>query len=207
MTGTFLNKTFYRPSKEARYLGILDSLAGGENLSQLEIGKKTCLSSAMINQYLKELQAKNYVRYERINGKSYRYILTPLGETKRREMFSIYASETMQLYSTLKELVLKKLAYLQDRNITKVVLFGASETCEIVLSAIKTTEAFDIVALTDNNPQKHGKLLGGHVISPLEILESVNCQAVIITSLDSAEEISQQLIPLAERQDIEIVNL
>ncbi|WP_027184697.1 winged helix-turn-helix domain-containing protein [Desulfovibrio inopinatus] len=208
MTANLLNnKTFYRPSKEARILSILDSLADGENLSQQEIGKKTSLSSAMINQYLKELQTKNLIHYERINGKSYRYILTPQGEKKRRQMFSVYSSETVQMYSALKEIVLKKLSSLRERDITKVVLFGASETCEIVLSAIKTAQTFDIVALADNTPQKHGKLLNGHVISPPEILDSVTCQAIIVTSFGYTDEITQQLQPFVEKNSVEIVTL
>ena len=96
------NKTFYNPSKAARYLAILDTLSQNSRVSQTELGRRANLSGAMVNQYLKEMVDKNLIEYERVNGKSFRYLLTDQGEAKRQSMFSSFSSETVQIYTALK---------------------------------------------------------------------------------------------------------
>lgn len=202
-----VNKTYYRPSKAARYLAILDSLAQDSMVSQNELGRRANISGAMVNQYLKEMVDHNLIEYERVNGKSYRYLLTGEGEHRRRAMFSNFASETVQIYSALKAAIGHKLRSLKARDLRKLVLFGASETCEIVLQAIRALGGFEVMALVDNDPAKAGKTLGGHVISPPVALESLRPQAVLITSFGCQEEIYGQLSMLGSQQNVEIIRL
>lgn len=202
-----VNKTYYRPSKAARYLALLDSLAQDGLVSQTELGRRANLSGAMVNQYLKELMDEDLIEFERINGKSYRYLLTDLGEAERRTMFSHYASETVQIYSALKAAIAHKLRVLKGKGIVKLVLFGASETCEIVLQAIRSLGGFEVMALLDNDPDKAGKFLGGHVISPPVVLESLRPQAVLITSFGRQDAIHDQLAGLEPLKNVEIIRL
>jgi DNA-binding MarR family transcriptional regulator len=201
-----LNKKYYRPSRQARCLAILDSLAADSGLSQFELSRRTHLSSAMVNQYLKELQDEEFITYERVNGKSYRYVLTPVGERLRRNLFADFSSETVQIYSALKSLILEKLAPLAEQGVRKLVLFGASETCEVVLTAIRDSD-FDVVALLDNDADKHGTKMWGYVISPPSVLETLRPHAIVITSFGHQDEIHAQLVPFAGMHNLEIVCL
>lgn len=202
-----VNKTYYRPSKAARYLAILDTLAQDNQVSQNELGRRANLSGAMVNQYLKEMAETNLIEFERVNGKSYRYLLTDEGEARRRTMFSSFSSETVQIYTALKAAIVHKLANLKIRSLVKLVLFGASETCEIVLQALRATGGFEVMALVDNDPAKAGKSLGGHVISPPVVLDSLRPQAVVITSYGCQEEIHGQLRELYGQHNVEIIRL
>jgi len=202
-----VNKTYYRPSKAARYLAILDTLAQDNQVSQNELGRRANLSGAMVNQYLKEMAETNLIEFERVNGKSYRYLLTDEGEARRRTMFSSFSSETVQIYTALKAAIVHKLANLKNRSLVKLVLFGASETCEIVLQALRATGGFEVMALVDNDPAKAGKTLGGHVISPPVVLDSLRPQAVVITSYGCQEEIHGQLRELYGQHNVEIIRL
>lgn len=202
-----VNKTYYRPSKAARYLAILDTLAQDSQVSQNELGRRANLSGAMVNQYLKEMAETNLIEFERVNGKSYRYLLTDEGEARRRTMFSSFSSETVQIYTALKAAIVHKLANLKSRSLVKLVLFGASETCEIVLQALRATGGFEVMALVDNDPAKAGKTLGGHVISPPVVLGSLRPQAVVITSYGCQEEIHGQLRELYGQHNVEIIRL
>lgn len=202
-----VNKTYYRPSKAARYLAILDTLAQDSQVSQNELGRRANLSGAMVNQYLKEMAETNLIEFERVNGKSYRYLLTDEGEARRRTMFSSFSSETVQIYTALKAAIVHKLANLKSRSLVKLVLFGASETCEIVLQALRATGGFEVMALVDNDPAKAGKTLGGHVISPPVVLDSLRPQAVVITSYGCQEEIHGQLRALYGQHNVEIIRL
>jgi len=202
-----VNKTYYRPSKAARYLAILDTLAQDSQVSQNELGRRANLSGAMVNQYLKEMAETNLIEFERVNGKSYRYLLTDEGEARRRTMFSSFSSETVQIYTALKAAIVHKLANLKNRSLVKLVLFGASETCEIVLQALRATGGFEVMALVDNDPAKAGKTLGGYVISPPVVLDSLRPQAVVITSYGCQEEIHGQLRELYGQHNVEIIRL
>lgn len=202
-----LNKTYYRPSKAARYLAILDTLAQDSMVSQNELGRRANLSGAMVNQYLKEMADSELIQYEKVNGKSFRYLLTCQGEARRRTMFSNFSSETVQIYSALKAAIADKLTSLKAKGMTKLVLFGASETCEIVLQALRATGGFQVMALVDNDPAKAGKSLGGHVISPPVVLGSLRPQAVVITSFGCQDEIFDQLRTLYEQHNVEIIRL
>ena len=202
-----VNKKYYHPSKHARVLAILDSLAQDSQVSQNELGRRANLSGAMVNQYLKELVDNEYIQYERINGKSFRYLLTDQGENIRRTMFSSFSSETVQIYTALKNSIMSRLSALKSQGIKKLALFGASETCEVVLQALRAKGDFEVTALVDNDPAKHGSSLCGYIISPPQILEAAKPQAVVITSYGRQEEILRQLLPYRDKQHVEIVRL
>ncbi|SNR67934.1 Predicted transcriptional regulator, ArsR family [Humidesulfovibrio mexicanus] len=197
---------YLKPSKETRVLAILDSLSQDSGLSQYELGRRLKLSGAMVNQYLKLLQEQNLIEYRPVNGKSYRYVLTSGGEKSRRQMFSDYSSETIRLYTNIKDFIANRLRGLEARGRRRIALFGASETCEVVLSALRDT-AFQVVAVVDNDTGKHGAPFHRYVISAPVVLEQVDCQAVVITSFGRQDEIHQQLQPLSTRRGLEIVRL
>ena len=200
------DKQFFKPSKDGRVLAILDYLHRDSGLSQNRLGQRTHLSGAMINQYLKGLQDEHLISFQPVNGKSYRYTLTKQGEQIRRNMFSAYASETIHIYTALKTLILEKLKPLSNKERADLVLFGAAETCEVVLTALRDTDV-RIVAIVDNDARKHGEIFHGHVISPPEVLETIHCQAVVITSFGKQDEIYAQLEPIAQRKGLEVVGL
>jgi len=195
---------YLKPSKYTRVLAILDSLARDSGISQFELGKRLNLSGAMINQYLKQLQADGLVKFLPVNGKSYHYELTAEGERQRRKMFSDYSSETICLYTSIKDFVLDRLRELEQRGLSRLALFGASETCEVVLSALKES-SFHVVLVMDNDKDKQGTMFLGHVVSAPHLLDQVDCDAVVITSFGRQDEIYEQLEPVAKHRGFEIV--
>jgi len=195
---------YLKPSKSTRVLAILEELKRDSSISQFELGRRLNLSGAMVNQYLKQLQENGLVEFLPVNGKSYRYTLTDEGLQSRREMFSDYSSETVRLYTTIKDFVLDQLRSLREEGKRRLALFGASETCEVALSALRDTD-FKIMALLDNDPRKQGQLFNGHVVSSPSVLDHVNCDAVVITSFGKQAEIYEQLKPYAEKRGFQIV--
>lgn len=195
---------YLRPSKSTRVLAILDALSRDSGLSQFELGRRLNLSGAMVNQYLKQLQSSGLVEFLPVNGKSYHYALTDQGKQSRRRMFSDYSSETVRLYTTIKDFVLARLGELRDRGKRRLALFGAAETCEVVLSALRDSD-FQVVVLLDNDSRKQGQIFNGHVVSAPHVLEQVDCDAVVITSFGKQAEIYEQIKPLSEKRGFQIV--
>lgn len=205
VTGMLITDGCYlKPSKSTRVLAILDALSRDSSLSQFELGKQLHLSGAMVNQYLKQLQSEGLVEFFPVNGKSYNYTLTDQGHRSRQRMFSDYSSETVRLYSTIKEFVLDQLSVLESQGKRKLALFGASETCEVVLSALRDT-GFQVLALLDNDTKKQGQIFNGHVVSAPHVLDQVDCDAVVITSFGKQAEIYEQLKPYSEKRGFQIV--
>lgn len=195
---------YLKPSKSTRVLAILDALSRDSSLSQFELGKQLNLSGAMVNQYLKQLQSTGLVEFLPVNGKSYRYALTDQGQQSRRAMFSDYSSETVRLYTTIKDFILEKLSDLKAQGKRRLGLFGASETCEVVLSALRETD-FKVMILLDNDTNKQGQLFNGHVVSAPHVLDQVECDAVVITSFGKQGEIYEQLKPYSLKRGFQIV--
>lgn len=204
-TGMLITDGVYlKPSKSSRILAILDTLSRDSSISQFELGRQLNLSGAMVNQYLKQLQSDGLVEFLPINGKSYQYALTKEGQQSRRKMFSDYSSETVRLYSAIKDFVLAKLVFLELEGKLRLTLFGASETCEVVLSALRDS-SFKVVTLLDNDSAKQGQIFNGHVVSAPHVLDQVDCDAVVITSFGKQGEIYEQLKPYSDKRGFQIV--
>ncbi len=147
-----------------------------------------------------------YIEFEPVNARSFNYNLTPAGESLRQGLFDQYCVEMVQGYTTLKQMIRNKLAPLRRRGLLRVALFGASETCEVVVSSLRNTD-FRIVALLDSDPAKQGMTFLGMVISPPMVLASLNCQVVVITSFSRQEEIGRQIDCECSSRNLEIVRL
>lgn len=201
-----LRKQYYAPSKDTWVLAILDALSQDCNLSQRDLAGRVGLSGAVINQRLRELQARKLLRFEIRNGKSYRYVLTPEGERLRGEMISRCTCEAIHIYTALKRHCRERLEWLWSRGIQKIAVFGAAETCEVLISALNGLP-LRVMALVDNDTSKHGTVFHGYVISSPMVLGSVECQAVLIASFGRQTEIREQLVPLCRARGVEIVGL
>ncbi len=201
-----LRKQYYAPSKDTWVLAILDALSQDCDLTQRDLAGRVGLSGAVINQRLRELQARKLLRFEIRNGKSYRYVLTPEGERLRGEMISRCTCEAIHIYTALKRHCRERLEWLWSRGIQKIAVFGAAETCEVVISALSGLP-LRVMALVDNDTSKHGTVFHGYVISSPMVLGSVDCQAVLIASFGRQTEIREQLVPLCRPRGVEIVGL
>ena len=58
---------------------ILEEIEKNPNTNQRDLSEKTGLSLGMVNLLLKKFIKKGFVKLERLNSRSFRYILTPEG--------------------------------------------------------------------------------------------------------------------------------
>ncbi|WP_028586787.1 winged helix-turn-helix domain-containing protein [Desulfocurvus vexinensis] len=197
---------FVRPSTAQRTLTLLEALAEAPDLSQSVLGERAGLSPAMVNTYLRDFQTQGLVEARPVNGKSFRYELTPRGEGERRALLGDYCAEIVRSYTAIKALVRAKLARLETAGHTRLALWGASETCEVVLAALGAT-GLTVLALLDSDPAKHGTVLGGHPILPPEVLPGLRCDAVVITSFGRGDDIEARLRAMPGAAGVEVVRL
>ena len=195
-----IDKKFLKPTKQARVLAILENLKADSCISQHDMAKNTDLSDAMINKYLKELNTQGLIDLRPLNGKSYSYEVTAGGEEQRAGLLGQYCAEIVQIYSALKRMIEAKLLTLQAEGCSNLALFGASETCEVTLAALKNLE-FKIMAIVDNDVRKQGTMFHGHIIHSPMIISALDLHAVVITSFGWQQEIYDQLQSLTKKHN------
>ncbi|GAB6888664.1 hypothetical protein JCM13304A_21630 [Desulfothermus okinawensis JCM 13304] len=200
-----INKNFLKPTKDARIIAILENLRSNPEISQNELGKRVLISGARVNSYLKELQEKGLVNPEPIDGKRLKYKLTPIGQDIRRMMLGQYMAEIVQIYSGLKENIIEKLQDIKDKGYKKLAFFGASSTCEVVLSCLNCVD-IKVITVVDNDKNKHGNLIFGYVIMPPESLNTLDLDGILITSFGRYEEIREDLKKFLKK-NIPVFNL
>ncbi len=203
-----VNKKFLRPTRDARIVALLENLHVNPEISQNELGERASLSCAMVNNYLKELQVKKFIKAIPLDGKKYKYELTNKGEEMRRALLGAYMAEIVQVYSGLKSSIRDKLVSIKSQGVEEIVLFGASSTCEVVLSAInEEDELFRVIAMVDSDKEKQGRIFWGYVISPPEILLHLSCRDILISSFARHEEIKAQILEDLKLNNVRIFTL
>ncbi|TDA64538.1 MAG: winged helix-turn-helix transcriptional regulator [Clostridia bacterium] len=75
---------------------VLTYLSHGADTSQRKIAAGTGLSPGMVNILLQRMVKKGLVKLERVNGKTLRYILTPLGMAEKTRLAYQYVQHSYQ---------------------------------------------------------------------------------------------------------------
>jgi DNA-binding MarR family transcriptional regulator len=190
------NAKFLMPSKKFRRLSVLMAIHESPRISQHKIARLAHLSSSMVNNYIKELQGRGLITVKGNTNRSRRYHLTSSGRDLLTSSLLSYSSEIIRLYSGAKSELAKRLCGMYEEGIRNVVLFGAAETAEVVLAAIKETP-LNVAAVVDSDPVKQGEIFSGLIVQKPEALRQIWADAVVITSFGRQEEIHyclQQLV-------------
>ncbi len=93
---------FLLPTKDSRRLSILLTIFNASKITQQQIGKETDLSSAMVNNYIKELQEKKLVVMNGQNNRNQTYHLTGEGKKTLKSLLEEYSEEMTQISGTAK---------------------------------------------------------------------------------------------------------
>ena len=113
---------------------ILEELEKNSNITQRDLSEKTGLSLGMVNILLKKFIKKGFVKLERLNSKSFRYILTPEGfkekSKKTIEYMKIYYGRTLLVKQNIERII-----QTYGRNRT-YILFGQDKEMEEIIEGI-----------------------------------------------------------------------
>lgn len=193
---------FIRPTRELRELQILSEIEQNERVSQRGLARKTLVTSTMINNYITEMVSKGLLEVEGDTNRSFRYQLTDLGRSRKRELFFLASREIVQFYGLIKHEFKKRIEALAADGIRRVVLFGAAETGELVCIAARGT-ALEILCAVDNDPAKWGRRLVDTEIRPPRVIRDLRPDAVLVTSFGYADEIYENIKSL-EHEGIKV---
>lgn len=199
--------TFLSPTKEFRHLTILSAIYHHPQASQHKVALQTNLSSAMVNGYIKALSQQGLIEKKNRNQRDYNYFLTNTGKQELMSLLMGYAAEIVQFYSGAKrEISLKLTEILNGTTGTRIVLHGASDTCELVLQSLLGFPKAQVVGIVDGEPEKQGRILQGHTVLAPTAIPAFKANMVIITSFAKQDEIYEDIAHL-EQDGIKIRRL
>ena len=129
---------------------ILEELEKNSNITQRDLSEKTGLSLGMVNILLKKFIKKGFVKLERLNSKSFRYILTPEGfkekSKKTIEYMKIYYRRTLLIKRNIERII-----QTYGRNRTYVLFGKDKEMKEIIEGILKELR---VKYITENDVEK-----------------------------------------------------
>jgi len=129
---------------------ILEELEKNSNITQRDLSEKTGLSLGMVNILLKKFIKKGFVKLERLNSKSFRYILTPEGfkekSKKTIEYMKIYYRRTLLIKQNIERIIQ---AYGRNRT---YVLFGKDKEMKEIIEGI--LKELRVKYITENDIEK-----------------------------------------------------
>jgi predicted transcriptional regulator len=193
-----VQQTFFRPTKQARILLILNEIQRNPHVSQAKLAHRAGVSVAMANNYIKELREQSLITAEGDNNRRIEYYLTDEGAATKQQLSLSSSAEVIQLYGATKRLFNAKFRHLHREGVKRVALFGAAETGEVAWAAARGTPV-EIVAVVDSDPVKQGAPFGSLTITAPETLDSMQIDAVIIASFARQAEICHLVAHLAEK--------
>jgi len=181
---------FLLPTKTFRRMTILLTIHHSPDTSQHKIAQKTNLSSAMVNSYIRKLTAEGIVTVSSRNNRDCNYQLTELGKEELTTLLMGYSAEIVQFYAQAKNEISTRIAALiNGTRRVRLVLYGASETCELVMRALDNFPQVEVAAIVDSVPQKQGEAFNGFIVQKPESIPQLQPDCVLITSYAKQDEI------------------
>lgn len=187
---------YFRPSPLLHEMWLLESILSGEVPSQQAMAEAVGVTPAMVNAYLKRLEADGYVN---ISGRPGRmtYELTEQGKQRLSYHRISYLAELMDLQGTAIGEFKSFFRRLSDQGCREILLYGAGETASVAMAALGGMDRPCVKAILDDSQQKQGSTLAGvPVVQPAQILAYPDL-VVVVTSWKFDREIRELLRSLS----------
>src|SRR3989304_5150191 len=107
----------FRPPQEMRELSLLQELEKNPIVSQRALSKKFGIALGVTNACLKRMVRSGWIQIRGLNHHKIGYFLTPKGFAEKAKLTLHLISWTVQHYSTLKDLIGKRLLEMENEGI------------------------------------------------------------------------------------------
>lgn len=170
---------------------ILNVIKENGNLSQGSISKKVNLATSMVNNYMKKLEVQGYITKRGTTNKNMSYELTEEGENRRLFHLISYTSEIVNLYKVTKQEFEQRIQRIIDKDIKTIIFYGAGETGEVLMHAIRNLN-IQLLGFVDDDNFKVTKDFFGYKVYSHEDIELIKPDAILITSFTFADIIYEK---------------
>ncbi len=186
-----------------RSLQILDELSNNDSLTQRDLSSRLGIALGLVNSYIKNLVKKGFITVKAIPTKRYAYYLTPKGFTEKTRLTYDLLHDYTRIYREARENLKTLFNKMQNDGIKKVVFAGADEIAEIAYISLQET-TIELIAVADE--ERSGEIFFSRTIQPLQAIEGMDYDSIVVTSYLKRNMIYEKLIQLkVDKEDIRII--
>ncbi len=176
--------------QDIRSLQILEEIENDYASSQRDLARNLNISLGLVNSFMKRLATKGYVKITTIPRNRVKYFLTPQGFAEKTRLTYEFIHYSFRFYKKALKSIEELLGNFNERGITKVAFYGATDLAEIAFISLRAT-GMNLVCIVDE--EKKGKKFLGRTIKSIKELLELDFDKIIVTALDSKEMIYDTL--------------
>ena len=175
-----------RPPEDMRELELLQELEKNPIISQRELSHKFGIALGVTNACLKRMGRRGWIRITGFNHHKIGYYLTPKGFAEKAKLTLHLISWTVQHYSTLKDVIGKRLMEMEHEGIERIVFYGVSDEMEIALITLQGTN-LKLVGIVEDDEKFTARIILGYEIEPVSRIKELRPEGILITSLAESD--------------------
>jgi len=195
--------SLFRPSQELRELELLQELEKNPIVSQRELSNKFGSALGVTNACLKEMVQKEWIRIMILDHHKTGYYLTLKGLGEKARLTLRLISWTMEHYSTLKEIIGRRLLEMQRSGIERIVFYGVGDEMEVALAALQRT-SLKLVGIVEDEDRFVPQIVFGYEIEPVGRVNDLRPDSILITAFAELETRRERLEKLVNKRLIPI---
>ena len=196
----------FKPPQEMRELNLLQELEKNPIISQRELSNKFGIALGVTNACLKRMVRRGWIRITGFNHHKIGYYLTPKGLTEKTKLTLHLISWTVQHFSALKEIIGKKFLEMQNSGIERIVFYGVSDEMEVAYVTLQGVN-LKLIGIVEDEDKIVPKEAFGFELKDVRQIETMNPDAVLITSLVGQEERGERLKKFIDIRRVQIHNI
>jgi len=189
-----------------RELNLLQELEKNPIVSQRELSHKFGIALGVTNACLKRMTRRGWIRIVGLNHHRIGYYLTPKGFAEKTRLVLHLFNWTVQHYSTLKEIIGKRLLEMQNEGVERIVFYGISDEMEIAYVTLQGLTV-KLVGIVEDEEKINKKEVFGFELKGVNQIETLKPDAVLITSLTGQHEKQEKLRKFVDSQRVRISNI
>lgn len=174
-----------------RSLLLLDEISKNHELTQRDLSKKLGVALGLINSFIKNLASKGYITVSTIPRKRYTYYLTTSGFAEKTRLTYQHLQNFTNLYRVARRDFHTLFNDIRGLKIKKVVFCGVDEVTEIAYLSLKEAD-LELAGIIDKAEGK--KKFFGHEVLPMNRLNEIDYEIIIITSFNGGDALKKALI-------------
>jgi DNA-binding MarR family transcriptional regulator len=182
----------FKPSESMRDLQFLEELEKTPHLSQRELSNNFGIALGVTNACLKRMVRQGWIRLRKVPPRRIGYYLTPKGFAEKARLTMTFLAYNIHHYSSLKALITEKFLEMGSQGVKRVIFWGVSDEMEIAYVTLQGTD-MELVAIVDDDDGVNGKKILGKKIKGPDVIDSLNPDAILITSILDKERILRKL--------------
>ena len=185
---------------------MLQELEKNPIVSQRELSHRFGIALGVTNACLKRMALRGWIRIVGLNHHRIGYYLTPKGFAEKTRLALHLVNWTIQHYSTLKDLIGKRLLEMQNAGIERVVFYGVSDEMEVAYVSLQGVN-LQLIGIVEDKDKMNNKRVFGFELTEISQIGTLNPDAVLITSLIGQNERAEKLIKHVDIRKVHIYSI